>query len=49
MDKKECFAYNEDWNECTALIDLYCEKEGKCSFFKTKEQIEEENKKFKNK
>lgn len=38
--KTECFAY--ECGGCTALDDLYCAKEGKCRFFKTKEQHDED-------
>jgi hypothetical protein len=37
--KKDCFAYNG--KECKALNDLYC-KYQKCSFYKTEEDYEED-------
>lgn len=38
--KHDCFAYNKDKRECTALNELYCMKE-KCSFYKPKEEQNE--------
>lgn len=38
MEKKYCFAYNGIKNKCMALTDCYCEKEGKCKFYKTSKQ-----------
>ena len=41
-DFKKCFAYKlsslTNIPSCLALDDLYCEKEGKCSFFATEEE-----------
>lgn len=34
---KDCFAYSEKRNDCTALTELFCKKEN-CSFYMTKEQ-----------
>ena len=38
--KTDCFAYG--CNECAVLNDLYCAKEGKCRFYKTREQHNED-------
>ena len=37
--KEDCFAYNKKKIKCEALKELYCFYEGKCKFYKTKEQI----------
>lgn len=43
--KKDCFAYVEAaGGTCNALRELYC-KNGKCGFYKTKEQHEKDTKK----
>lgn len=47
MDKKYCFAYDSLKNKCKALTDLYCEKEGKCNFYKTSRQLQQEQEKNK--
>lgn len=47
MVKEDCFAFNPLKWKCTALNGLYCEEEGKCSFYKTKEQLKEEQEKIK--
>ena len=36
--KEDCFAYDQEHKECTALNDLYCKKE-KCKFYKNKKQM----------
>ena len=46
MVKEDCFAYKGI--KCNALHKLYCEEEGKCSFYKTKKQLKEEQEKLKN-
>ena len=33
MVKKDCFAWNENLNQCVALKDTYCRK-GECSFYR---------------
>ena len=46
--KIDCFAYchsAQGHADCRILTDLYCAKEGKCSFYKTVEQAAEEVKK----
>lgn len=43
--KVDCFAYCHSAQgkaECRILTDLYCAKKGKCSFYKTVEQVDEE-------
>lgn len=45
--KKDCFAYNQMMNGCTALKRLYC-KEENCKFYKTKKQLDDERKKYPN-
>jgi hypothetical protein len=45
MVKEDCFAYKGI--KCDALHKLYCEEEGKCSFYKTKKQLKEEQEKIK--
>lgn len=36
--KEQCRFYDRRWERCTALKDVYCEKEEKmCAFFKEKE------------
>ena len=42
--KTDCFAYKSK-HKCWALNELVC-KNRKCSFYKTKEQYEEERKKY---
>ena len=49
MCKEDCFAYklnvNKQKYECNALEELYCEKEGKCNFYKSyKKWLEEQEK-----
>lgn len=45
MEKKiDCFAYNAIKNECEALEKVYCKKEA-CAFYKTKEQLEQDEEK----
>ena len=36
--KEDCFAYDKEHHDCTALTDLYCKKE-KCKFYKNEHQI----------
>lgn len=48
MIKTNCFAFNKEKFECTALTELYCENKN-CKFYKTKEQLREEQKKAKEK
>lgn len=48
MVKEDCFAYINFKHKCDALNGLYCEEEGKCSFYKTKKQLKEEQEKIKN-
>ena len=38
----KCFAYDEDKHKCKALINLYCECDGNCKFYKTREQYNAE-------
>lgn len=43
--KKDCFAFRVNGvgtMKCNALNDLYC-KDGKCGFYKTREQFQKEN------
>ena len=40
--KTDCFAFKD--NHCDCLDNLYCES-GKCSFYQTKEELEEKNEK----
>lgn len=44
MIETDCFAFDKEKFECTALTDLYC-KDKKCKFYKTREQLKEEQKK----
>ena len=48
---KQCFAYKQGMkgakDDCLCLNRLFCEKEGKCSFFKTNHQIEQEQQELK--
>ena len=44
--KIDCFAYS--CGACGVLNDLYCAKEGKCNFYKTVEQYEEDQRKAEN-
>ena len=41
--KEDCFGYRD--GKCTALKNLYCSME-KCKFYKTKEQVKKEAKKY---
>lgn len=41
--KEDCFAYRD--GKCNALNKLYC-KEEKCKFYKTREQVKKEAKKY---
>jgi len=42
--KTDCFGYK--MRDCTVLDDLYCVKDGKCSFYKTKEQYKSDRLKY---
>lgn len=42
MIKKDCFAYNDEKNECNACKDLKCQN---CAFYKEKGKIEQQEKK----
>lgn len=44
--KVDCFAYSKKTGFCMALNDLYCKKEGRCAFYKTKEQHEADMEKY---
>lgn len=37
--KTDCFAYSKR-GHCIALKELYCKHDGRCSFYKTKEEHE---------
>lgn len=41
MIETECFAFDKEKFECAALKELYC-KDKNCKFYKTKEQLREE-------
>lgn len=45
ITKTDCFAFDENKCDCKVLNKLYCQKE-KCSFYKTKTQVEKERKKY---
>ena len=45
MTKTDCFGYDEKKCGCKALKKLYCENE-ECNFYKTKEQVQKEKKKY---
>ena len=45
MTKTDCFGYDEKKCVCKALKKLYCENE-ECNFYKTKEQVQKERKKY---
>ena len=47
LPKTNCFAYSSCGDGCVALTDLYCAKEGKCRFYKTREQHNEDQRKAK--
>lgn len=42
--KKDCFAYDSTGckAKCSALRQLYCKRDGKCHFYKTRRQLDEE-------
>lgn len=42
--KKDCFAYDSTGRKakCSALRQLYCKHNGKCHFYKTRRQLDEE-------
>jgi len=46
MIKEDCFAYRKEKEECNALNELDCKNEGKCKFYKTREQLKREQAKY---
>lgn len=38
--KKDCFAYHEEKNLCSALSELVCEHKDKCPFYRHKSEID---------
>lgn len=42
--KNDCFAYSKERRRCEALTYTYCTFEDTCAFYKTKEQVEKEEK-----
>lgn len=39
--RKDCFAFDSEYNECTALEHVYCKKMD-CKFYKTEQQLRED-------
>lgn len=39
--KKDCFGYKTS-SYCSVLTEMVCRKKGKCSFYKTKQEFEED-------
>lgn len=35
---KDCFLYDKDKKECKGLHYMYCEEDGRCSFWRPKEK-----------
>ena len=44
--KEDCAFLNKRYKRCDALKELDCAKLGKCKFYKSEEQYEEELKKY---